>query len=301
MLARIRTFFAARDVLEVETPIASHAASTDPHLHSLHLAEQDLYLHTSPEFAMKRLLAADAGSIYQVARVFRAGESGRMHNPEFTLLEWYRVGYDYHALMQEVEALIAAVLPPPSDLNASQWLSYAEAFECHAEVDSDSASIARLQACAGAHKLAVAGDTTDWSRQAWLDLLMSEVVQPQLGRGGLSFVYDYPAEQASLARIRPGDPPRAERFEVFLEGVELGNGFQELRDAQEQRQRFTRELTARTACKLPAVPVDEHLLQALAAGLPECAGVALGFDRLVMIAAGAASIDQVLAFPLARA
>jgi lysyl-tRNA synthetase class 2 len=310
MLTRIRAFFLERGVLEVETPILSAAATPDPALLSLATRYTGplfphglpLYLHTSPEFPMKRLLAAGCGSIYQICKVFRDGEAGRLHNPEFTLLEWYRVGLDHHQLMQEVEALIRAVLGDQVPLPPSEQLSYREAFirdtglDPHAAVAGDFADVAR------SHGIHVPADMRNHHDTAvWRDLLLTHIIEPRLGRGHLTFMYDYPASQASLARIQPGTPPLAARFEVYLDGIELANGFHELADRDEQRTRFERQLHARAAHKLPPVPLDERLLAALSAGLPDCAGVALGFDRLVMLAAGARSIQDVMAFPVDRA
>lgn len=310
MLADIRAFFSERGVLEVETPYLSGAATTDPALASfathytgpLYPRGHTLYLHTSPEFPMKRLLAAGSGSIYQVCKVFRQGESGRLHNPEFTLLEWYRTGFDHRALMDEVEALVRRVLGSTVSLAETQRISYREVFEKHTGLDPHAASAADFARAAVAHgihaptSLDSAGD-----EDIWRDLLLTHVIEPQLGQGRLSFLYDYPATQASLARIRAGNPPVAERFELYLNGIELANGFHELADAQEQRARFQRQLFARAHAGQPEVPMDEHLLGALAHGLPDCAGVALGLDRLVMLALGAPCIQETLAFPVDRA
>lgn len=310
MLARIRAFFLERSVLEVETPALSSAATPDPTLASLATRYtgplfphgQLLYLHTSPEFPMKRLLAAGSGSIYQVCKVFRDGEAGRLHNPEFTLLEWYRTGFDHHRLMQEVEELIAAAMADTITLPPGERLSYREAFMRHTGLDPHSADAAAFADAARSHGIHVPPDMRNHHDTAiWRDLLLTHVIEPRLGRGRLSFVYDYPASQASLARIQPGTPPLAARFEVYLDGIELANGFHELADSGEQRTRFERQLHARAAHRLLPVPLDENLLAALSTGLPDCAGVALGFDRLVMLAAGARSIQDVIAFPIDRA
>ena len=264
-----------------------------------------VYLQTSPEYAMKRLLAAGSGPIYQLARAFRDGEAGRRHNPEFTLLEWYRPGFDQHRLMDEVAELLAEVA---GVAGPAERLTYAEAFRAHAGVDPFADPPERLaEAARGATDGAVPDLGDD--RDAWLDLLMGTVVEQRLGWSGdrrrPTFVHDFPASQAALARVRtpvPGAGPAvAERFELFVGGVELANGFHELADAAEQRRRFEADLARRRALDLPEPPVDERFLAALAAGLPDCAGVALGFDRLVMLAAGAGSIAEVLAFPAGRA
>jgi lysyl-tRNA synthetase class 2 len=309
MLERIRAFFAHRRVLEVETPILAGAAATDPHLLSLAVrytgpgasSGRTLYLRTSPEFPMKRLLAAGGGSIYQIARVFRDAESGRLHNPEFTLLEWYRVGFDHHALMEEVAQLVAETLSGWRALEAAEKLSYREAFLRHAGIDPHAAGGGDLARVARERGLGVPSGLAPDDLDGWRDLLLTHLVEPHLGRARLTFIYDYPASQAALARVRPGDPPLAERFECYLDGIELANGFRELTDPLEQRRRFERDLTTRRRQGLPEVPLDEHLLSALVHGLPECSGVALGVDRLAMCAAGARSIEEVLAFPLGRA
>ena len=301
MLAKLRQFFAARGVMEVDTPALSRAGATDRHIHSFRVEDGlkgHLYLHTSPEFPMKRLLAAGSGDIWQLCKVFRSGEAGRMHNPEFSMLEWYRLGMDHHALMAEVAELVAALLPamqrPP------EKLSYGDAFQKYAGFDVFNAG---KQDCIAAltrdgRQVPAAGEL---DYDGWLDMVAGDLVYPALGKGGLTFIYHYPASQAALARIRPREPPLAERFEAFIDGVELVNGFHELADAAEQRRRFLADRTYRAALGLMDVPMDEHLLSALGQGLPDCAGVALGFDRLVMIAAGARSIDEVTAFPSSRA
>lgn len=296
LLARIRAFFAARGVVEVETPLLSAAAVTDPHLTSFRVAggERALYLRTSPEFAMKRLVAAGSGPIYELAKAFRQDEAGRLHNPEFTILEWYRPGWDHHALLDEIDAFLAAVLGTP----AAERVTYAELFARHLGVDPHRDGVEGLRAAAAEHGLDAVGEL---DRDGWLQLLLSHLVEPLLGRGRPAFVLDFPVSQAALARIRQGDPPVAERFEVYVEGVELANGFHELADAGEQRRRFAADLATRRARGLPEVPVDERLLAALESGLPDCAGVALGVDRLAMLEAGAGSLAAVMAFPIDRA
>ena len=305
LLARIRAYFAHAGVLEVETPALSQAATTDPRLHSLQttLGSQPRYLHTSPEFPMKRLLAAGSGSIYQICKVFRAEEQGRRHNPEFTLLEWYRVGWSYRELMTDVGALINACINADIGdahaLQAPEFLTYREAFLRHAHIDPMQANAREFAACAQAHTIH-ASALGDAELDAWRDLILTHVVEPQLGRQRLTFIYDYPATQAALARVRPDTPPVAERFEVYLDGMELANGFQELTDADMQGARFAHDNAARGALGLPAMPVDARFLAALTSGLPDCAGVALGVDRLLMARTRAERIDAVLAFPSAR-
>jgi lysyl-tRNA synthetase class 2 len=309
LLQRIRVFFAARGVLEVETPVLSTAAVTQPHLASFRTSYSGpgpryggtLYLHTSPEFPMKRLLAAGSGCIYQIARAFRDGEAGRRHNPEFTLLEWYRVGFDHHRLMDEVTDLVTALLAGRLALTAPERWSYREIFQHHLDLDPHRTTTTELAACAEPRGISIPPGMPTDDTDPWLDLLLTHWIEPRLGQGRLTFVYDYPASQAALARLRPGDPPVGERFELYLNGLELANGFHELGDANEQQRRFERENAARRALGLPMMPLDESLLDALKAGLPDCAGVALGFDRLMMLAAGKDSIQEVIAFPLERA
>ncbi len=304
LLQDVRQFFTTRDVLEVETPILSAHGSTDPQLESFitdytgpNSDATRYYLHTSPEFAMKRLLAHGSGSIYQIAKVFRNGEYGRLHNPEFTLLEWYRVGWDASALMHEVAELIATLLPPYR-LNPPQYITYREAFQRYCQVDPFAADTASLRRAALDRGIDVAAGALD--HDAWCDLLLTHAIQPQLGRGHIAFLHDYPPSQAALARVRDARPPVAERFEVFIDGIELANGFFELADATEQARRFQEDNAQRTRRGLTPVKVDTHLLAALPQ-LPDCAGVALGFDRLVLLAAKAQALREVVAFPFDRA
>lgn len=297
VLRQIRTFFDRRGLLEVETPLLASAPAMDPNLDSLAVRRSDgrpAWLQTSPEYAMKRLLAAGSGDIWQLTRAFRGGERGRHHNPEFALLEWYRVGWDHHALMREVAELATEVV----GARRVEYWTYREAFLHFTGLDPFRAPLAALRARVDDEALATAlGD----DRDAWLDLILSREVAPGLGRGCLSFVTDFPASQAALARLRPGDPPVAERFELFMGGLEIANGYHELADPDEQRRRFLAEQHARDRDGQVPPPVDQRLLAALEAGLPPCAGVALGVDRLVMVALGAAAIDAVWAFPDERA
>lgn len=304
ILAAVRRFFAEREVLEVETPVLIGASAADPNLDSLSLAyngpgapaSRRLWLQTSPEFAMKRLLAAGSGCIYQICRAFRVDERGRRHNPEFTMIEWYRLGFDHHQLMDEVTALATMVLGSrPVEL-----LSYRDAFRRFAKIDPFACTVSALRACATAHQIPLP-DLPDDDRDGWLDLLFSEAVAPRLGQAKFSYICDFPASQAALARLRVEDGIEvAERFELFIDGLEIANGYHELTDPKEQRQRFEQERAHRLAIGQPESSVDERLLAALAAGLPNCAGVALGFDRLVMLAVGAERIDEVMAFPIER-
>ncbi|HEX4387703.1 MAG TPA: EF-P lysine aminoacylase EpmA [Steroidobacteraceae bacterium] len=302
LLARAREFFAARGLLEVDTPLLVNAPVSDVHIHSASVTlaaapGAPLYLHTSPEYAMKRLLAAGSGDIYQVCHVVRAYESGALHNPEFTLIEWYRLGADLEALMSELEGLVRALLGARAPARAER-VSYTEAFHRETGLDPLSAPLSEL-ARAAAQEGFHGGPQT--SRDEWLDFLMGARVGPRLGRGALCFVHGYPASQAALARLDPADARVARRFELYCEGLELANGFHELGAADEQRERFLRDNEERRRRHLPLAPLDERLLAALASGLPDCAGVALGFDRTLMLATGATHIDQVLAFPTARA
>lgn len=302
LMQRIRGFFAEREVLEIETPVLSQAATVDPQIDSFESAGR--WLQTSPEFAMKRLLAAGSGPIYQVARVFRVDESGSFHNPEFTMLEWYRPGFDHHRLIDECEALLLAIGGPAS----CGRLSYREAFLKHAGVDPFRASLAELATrCAEAigplpEQPAGAANDALAARDFLLDLLMSHVVSPRLGREQPEFLLDFPASQAALAKVRRDvDPPVAERFELFWQGIELANGFHELTDAGEQQQRFEADRARRLAEGREAPPYDRHLIAALEHGLPPCAGVAVGLDRLLMLHLGLPHIGDVLAFDAPRA
>lgn len=305
LLRRIRAFFAERDVLEVETPLLSHAGLPTPQLESfaVHPVSRPeapaCYLHTSPEFPMKRLLAAGSGSIYQICRVFRADERGRRHNPEFTLLEWYRVGLDAPALMAELEDLLKSLFDDTRPVGGIRRLSYREAFLQYAGVDGLDTAVDPLRRALETHAIPVPAGLPAGDPDPWRDLLLTQVIEPRLPPA--VFLYDYPASQAALARIRPGPPPVAERFELYLDGVESANGFHELSDPVEQRRRFEAENAARLARGLAPVPLDERLLAALEHGLPDCAGVAVGLDRLLMRAAGVNDIDAVLAFPWERA
>ncbi|WP_070989068.1 EF-P lysine aminoacylase EpmA [Halofilum ochraceum] len=303
MRGRLRAFFDASDVLEVDTPALSAAAPTEPRVEPVRarVLGEDRFLQTSPEFPMKRLLAAGVGDCWQLARVYRDGERGRWHQPEFDLLEWYRLGFDHHELMEEVEAVIAATLAPERPVRAAEYITYADAFRRHAGVDPLTAGMDELRAIADDNGLSSVPGLDDQDRDGWLDRLLTGLVAPRFAPDRLTFLYDWPASQAALARIDAADPRIAARFEAFWGELELANGFHELADAAEQRARFETENRARYAEGVATIPVDERMLAALEAGLPDCAGVALGFDRLVMLAAGADTIDAVLPFPFERA
>jgi len=305
LLERIRAYFARHAVMEVDTPVLSTAAATDPAIHSLSTVRHGpgaadgshCYLHTSPEFPMKRLLAAGSGDIYQVCKVFRDHERGAWHSPEFTLLEWYRSGYDHLDLMDDVEQLLTCILTDIAPVKSVDHWTYRDLFREFAGIDPFAVDVGALGDTLAGRGIAVPAGMQDAPLDAWLDLCMTHVIEPRLGRG-LLFVRDYPASQAALARLRSGNPPVAARFEVYLDGVELANGFHELADADEQRRRFRRDNELRQQLALETLPADERLLAALQAGLPDCAGVALGLDRLLAIASGVRSIDRVMAFPV---
>ncbi|WP_295681730.1 EF-P lysine aminoacylase EpmA [uncultured Nevskia sp.] len=306
LMQRLRSFFAGHDVLEVETPVLSRAATVDPQIDSFSSrlpGGDERWLQTSPEFAMKRLLAAGSGPIFQIARVFRVDESGRFHNPEFTMLEWYRPGFDHHRLIDECEALLAALGGPASCAR----LSYRDAFAHYAGIDPFLASLTELETrCAQAigplPSIEGADAEPSAARDFLLDLLMSHVVGPQLGRDRPEFLIDFPASQAALAKVRRDvEPPVAERFELFWQGIELANGFHELTDAAEQQRRFEADQARRASRGQPVPPYDPHLIAALEHGLPPCAGVAVGLDRLLMLLLGLPHIGDGLAFDDERA
>ncbi|MBM3569192.1 MAG: EF-P lysine aminoacylase GenX [Alphaproteobacteria bacterium] len=310
MNAGVRGFFAGRDYLEVETPALQISPGLEPHLKAFatELEPPDggpprrLYLHTSPEFAMKKLLAGGLPRIFQLARVFRNGERAATHHPEFTMLEWYRVGADYRDLMDETEALVRAVCPGPLTWQGRscdpalpfERLSVAEAFRRHAGIAPLAPDLA-----AEARRIGVrvaAGD----SREDLFFRIFLDRIEPKLGHPAATLLYDYPAEMAALSRLKRDDPRWAERFELYVAGLELANAFGELTDPAEQRRRFTADMDRKQALYGTRYPIDEDFLAALGHGLPDCAGIALGFDRLVMLAAGAARIEDVLWLPVAE-
>ena len=295
---RIRAFFRARGVLEVETPVLAGATSPETHLSSYEVrppGEEGIagWLQTSPEFAMKRLLCAGSGPTFQIGKAFRAGEAGRLHNPEFSILEWYRPGFSYQDLIAEVEVLLLDLL----GRREPRRMTYREAFRRFAGLDCKRASLNDLR---GRCRTLGWDEARDADRDACLDFLLDRSVQGRLGTGVLT-LYDFPATQCSCARLKPGDPDIAERFEVFVDGIEVGNGYRELTDAQEQLNRFERDRQSRRRQGLPDTPVDHRLIAALSAGMPECSGVALGLDRVVMIASGCTRVDQVVSFSFTRA
>jgi lysyl-tRNA synthetase class 2 len=304
-LRRVREFFDSRGFLEVETPLLSHDVVVDRHLDPLSVILFDdprqpelgkkLWLQTSPEFGMKRLLAAGMKAIYQVTRAFRGGEAGDLHNPEFTMVEWYRAGDDYEAGMRLLGEFAAELLGRGTPTR----LSFRAAFLRYAHIDPLAATPEQLAEAAG-H---ASGQEPDYDapRDALLDVLLVERVERQLGITEPVILYDYPASQSVLARVRPGDYPVAERFELYVDGIELANGYHELLDADVLRLRNQMHNTARYAAGKPMLPEQSRLLAAMDNGLPPCSGTALGFDRLVMVATGAKSLREVMAFPIDRA
>jgi len=299
----IRDFFAARGVLEVDTPALVRRGVTDVNLATVtaRLEDQELFLHTSPEYAMKRLLAAGLGDIYQLCPVFRAEERSALHNPEFTMLEWYRLGYSMDRLIEEVAALLDTAMQAcgaaPRPLRR---LRYCDAFlQCFGvnPLDAPRETLAQLALEAG-----LTGDAAaSLTRDGLLDFLVGVRVGPTLGHDCWLALTHYPASQAALAQLDPHDPTVALRFEMYADGVELANGFEELANAEEQAARFAADNRERIARGVPQRAADERLLAALSAGLPACAGVALGVDRALMIATGARRIDEVISFTIEQA
>lgn len=303
--AGIRQFFAERSVMEVEVPLMGLCTVTDPFIDSIRVdcTGREHYLQTSPEFAMKRLLAApfaaELGCIYSLGKAFRNGESGRRHNPEFTMLEWYRIGFDDCQLREEVADLLQKILP----LSRVVELSYRELFQRYLAIDPHTASLAQLQTIVRAElDIELDDDDTD----TWLDLIVSHLLEPKLAEDypdALVFIYDYPASQAALARTAADSQGQqvAKRFEGFFRGMELCNGYWELTDSLEQAQRFKSDQDKRRQLKLPIYPQDQRLVDALSSGLPNCAGVAMGVDRLLMLQQRLKHLDEVIAFPISRA
>lgn len=289
--ANIRRFFAEKNVLEVETPILNCFPVADANIEPFTLSDrhQKAFLHTSPEYAMKRLLCADIGDIYQICKVFRSGEAGGRHNPEFTMLEWYRIGFSLKQLMSEVAELLVLSLGSKT----VTYLTYQQALLQYAEIDVFSATDSEIENLG----ISIAGANLNLSRDGWLDVVMSHAVEPKLPANDLTFIHQYPASQAALATLQDIDQGEkvAQRFEVYYQGFELANGYHELTDANEQKQRFLKEVseTGRS--------IDEFLCNALEHGMPECSGVALGVDRLLMLQLEEKEIAKVLSFDSARA
>lgn len=304
VLQKIRHFFAERDVLEVDTPALSHATVTDEHLHSFSTQfqhpfapqSQTLYLQTSPEFAMKRLLSAGSGAIYQICKSFRNEETGRFHNPEFTMLEWYRPGFNHVQLMSEIDDLIQMVL----ECEPAEKKTYQALFKQHLNCDPLTATLDELKTLAKHHGYGELAAEEN-NRDTLLMLLFSQQVEPHIGQDRPCFVADFPASQAALAQISATNPLVAERFELYFQGIELANGFHELTDSVEQLSRFERDNKQRQKRGLDRMPIDQNFIAAIESGLPECAGVALGIDRLLMLALKCNKIEQVIAFENSRA
>lgn len=300
VLAAARGFFAERDVLEVETPVLGAHAVSDVHITSMREQHTGLWLRTSPEYHMKRLLAAGAPDIYQIGKVFRQGERGSRHEPEFTMAEWYRHDFELDAMIAEtcdfIAALAASVGTRPG---APETHEFAALCLRASGVDPFTATpddwLTAAQQCSAFN--AALGEQLQTDNAACIDFVLSHQVYPALPGDGLQVVYNYPAEQAMLARLHPENPAVAERFEIFWRGIELANGFRELQDGDEQRQRFAADNAQRQAAGLPVMEPDEGLLEALAAGLPDCSGVAVGIDRVLLVAGDYADISATLSFP----
>lgn len=305
---QIRQFFESRGFFHVETPLLSHDTVVDRHLHPIRVAAAEihpgradappLFLQTSPEFGMKRLLAAGADSIYQIGKAFRGGEIGSRHNPEFTILEWYRVGDDYAAGRRLLGEFASTLLGRP----AAEEISYRALFQQRLKVDPDTAEIRHLRECCEACGMELSTSSREETdRDEWLNLLMGQILEPELGREAPCIVYDWPPSQAALAQIRSGPSPVAERFELFVDGVELANGYHELRDAEELLRRNREVNRQRQSDGAPLLPETNRLVEAMQAGLPPCCGVAVGVDRLWMVASGSETIAEVIPFPFERA
>lgn len=299
-LSKIRNFFAERNVLEVETPLLAHSTATDVYIQSLTVdalsteSKSTLYLQTSPEFSMKRLLGIGVGPIYQICKAFRQGENSAQHNPEFTMLEWYQPGYSMSDLMDEVEQLVQSLL----DCEAVSRFSYRDIFLKHFDIDPHGISLEDLKSLANKE---MDLSTDDLDKTDFLQLLLGKFIEPELPAN--CFIYDYPVEQSALAVVEEDSTGVlvAKRFELFCAGMEVANGYFELLDPVEQRARFEADIEKRRAQKLPAYPVDEKLIAALESGIPSCAGVALGIDRLIMLLSKSSNISKVLSFTTDRA
>lgn len=302
IIAEIRQFFTERGLLEVETPVLSEFGVTDLHLSTFNtefiapFGEQSktLWLSTSPEYHMKRLLAAGSGPIFQISKVFRNEEAGNRHNPEFTMLEWYRPHFNMHRLINEVDDLLQQILDCPP----AESLSYQFAFQEYVGLDPLSATRQELVEMARKHHF-MADENED--RDTLLQFLFSEVVEPQIGQERPVAIYHFPSTQAALAQVSSEDQRVSERFEFYYKGLELANGFHELTDAREQRRRFEQDNRQREKHGLPIRAIDERFLAALEAGMPNSSGVALGIDRLVMVALGCSHINEVISFAVDNA
>ncbi len=297
MMRRARDYFVAQDVLAVDTPALSQYAVTDTNIESLAVSARngrEYFLHTSPEFCMKRLLAAGYPDIYSICRVFRDGEAGQRHAPEFTMVEWYRLGFELAEIVDDTTRFIATCLDLPTLANSVVRFDFADVFREFAGIDVTDASLDDLAKCCGADERLRAAIGTD--KDAWLDLILATIVAPQFVPDQLTVVQHYPASQAALARLCPDDPRFADRFEVFCGSIELANGYVELTDAGEQRRRMDSDLKKRTDSGQAEPPWDRSLIAALESGLPPCAGVAVGFERLQMIIDGTDDMRDVVTF-----
>ncbi|MCU4676309.1 elongation factor P--(R)-beta-lysine ligase [Catenovulum sp. 2E275] len=303
IIKKIRHFFEQRNVLEVETPLLASAGVTDLHLENLTCQFYgpgfhqgiELYLQTSPEYAMKRLIAAGSGCIYQICKAFRNDESGRYHNPEFTMLEWYRMGFNHFDLIDETEQLLDLII----NCGRCERLSYQQAFLQFTKIDPLNTSVKALQTFLAAHNQTDIAAQLD-NETDLLQWIFADFVEPKIGQTVPCFIYHFPKAQASLAKINQQDIRVAERFEVYFKGIELANGFHELTNAAEQQKRFEQDNQQRIRHGKEAKPIDQNLLAALEAGLPDCAGIALGIDRLTMLALNHSEINQSLSFDLQR-
>ena len=295
LMNKVRRFFEGRGVLEVETPVLSAAGGTDPQLDYFEV-EGKRFMMTSPEFHMKRLLAAGFGDIFQITKSFRKDEFGAHHNNEFSMVEWYRVGMPQEKLMDEVEALVSEIIGKSINARRTRWI---DAFKSYAGVNPLTASGEEFAAACTAREIPLPADGTAMSREDWWDYLMVFAVEPELAKNGPEFILDYPQSQAALAQTYVGEDgfTWARRFELFVDQVELCNGYTELTDAKEQRRRFDADLEIRRGMNKPLPPVDEHFLAALESGMPACSGVALGLDRLFMLAMNKKEIKDVILFP----
>lgn len=288
VMQKIRIFFADRNVLEVETPLFYESTVTDPAQKAFQLGAN--FLQTSPEYAMKRLLAAGSGDIFQICKAFRDDEIGRMHNPEFTMLEWYRIGFNLSDLMDEMSDLLQLILK----CETPDRIAYRQLFLDILKTDPITADIQQLKNIAAQHHIHLSDSFNDADKDTWLDILMTHLIEPVAGKIKPTFIYNYPASQAALAKINP-DKVTAQRFEVYFQGMELSNGYYELLDPDELEKRFHQDNALRKSRNLPECPIDEKLLAAQRHGIPDCAGVSLGLDRLMILAFGAKHIKEVVA------
>lgn len=300
MLAKLRQFFAERNILEVETPLLCQHTVTDKHIESFLIKSpgeannpaQTYYLQTSPEYAMKRLLAAGSGPIFQITKAFRQGEVGRFHNPEFSMLEWYRPSFNHHELMDEVDLLLQFLF----NCSPAKRSSYQQLFINVIDIDPLQCQLNDLHEFLKTQHITDEKQIKKFDKDTALQLILSHVIEPNLGKQAPIFIYDFPSSQAALAKIRYDNPPVAERFEAYFQGIEIANGFHELIDANEQQHRFQQDQLWRKANNRTVPPIDKYLLAALQSGLPNCAGVAMGIDRLLMLFLKTTLLQDVIAF-----